>query len=75
MAKKKNSKKAACKKMEMLVVGSKTKEALKSKGKYNVSGDALEAINQHVYWIIDQAQKRCTANGRKTIKNHDILAC
>ena len=59
---------------EMLLVGSKTKEALKGGGKYNVSGDALDALNEHVYWLVDQAQKRCEANGRKTIKNYDILA-
>lgn len=63
------------KQMEMLIVGSKTKEALKGGGKYNVSGDALDALNKHVYWLIEQAQKRCEANGRKTIKGHDILAC
>jgi len=61
-------------KKEMLLVGSKTKEALKGGGKYNVSGDALDALNEHVYWLINQAQKRCEANGRKTIKNHDILS-
>jgi histone H3/H4 len=61
-------------KQEMLLVGSKTKEALKGGGKYNVSGDALDALNNHVYWLIGQAQKRCEANGRKTIRNHDILA-
>ncbi len=59
---------------EMLLVGSKTKDALKGKGKFNVSSDALEGLNDYVYWLIDQAQKRCNANGRKTIRNHDILA-
>jgi len=59
---------------DMLLVGSKTKEALKGGGKYNVSGDALNALNNYVYWLVDQAQKRCTANGRKTIKGIDILA-
>lgn len=61
-------------KKEMLLVGSKTKEALKGGGKFNVSGDALAALNEHVYWLVGQAQNRCKANGRKTIKNHDILA-
>lgn len=61
-------------KKEMLIVGSKTKDALKGGGKYNVSSDALSALNEYVYWLVDQAQKRCTANGRKTIRNHDILA-
>lgn len=61
---------------EMLLVGSKTKEALKGDGKttYNVSGETLEALNEHVYWLIEQAQKRCEANGRKTIRPYDILA-
>jgi len=61
------------KKMEMLLVGSKTKDALRGGGKYNVSGDAIDALNSYVYWLVDQAQKRCKANGRKTIRNHDIL--
>ena len=60
-------------KKEMLLIGSKTKEALKGGGKYNVSGDALDALNQHVYWLVMQAQKRCEANGRKTVMGHDIL--
>ena len=59
---------------DMLLVGSKTKEALKGGGKYNVSGDALDGLNEYVYWLIEQAQRRCEANGRKTIRNHDILA-
>lgn len=61
---------------EMLLVGSKTKEALKTHGKntFNVSGEALDALNEHVYWLIEQAQKRCEANGRKTIRPYDILA-
>jgi histone H3/H4 len=58
---------------EMLLVGSKTKDALRGKD-YNVSSDALEALNEYVYWLVDQAQKKCTANGRKTIRKYDILA-
>ena len=58
----------------MLVVGSKTKQALKGGGKYNVSKDALEGLNNYVHWLVEQAQKRCSANGRKTIRGHDILA-
>ena len=67
MAKKKGKAK------EMLLVGSKTKEALKGK-KYNVSSDALDAMNEYVYWMVEQAQQRCEANGRKTIRPYDILA-
>ena len=58
---------------EMLLVGSKTKMALKGSG-WNVSSDTLDALNDHVYWLIDQAQKRCASNGRKTIRPYDILA-
>ncbi len=72
-AKKAPAKKAAAKSKEMLLVGSKTKEALKGKG-FNVSSDALNAMNEYVYWIVDQAQKKCAANGRKTIRPYDILA-
>lgn len=60
-------------KKEMLLVNSKTKEQLKSTG-LNVSSDALEALNDYLYWLIDQAQKKCASNGRKTIKPYDILA-
>ena len=82
MAKKKATKKATVKKAakksskkskDMLLVGSKTKEALKGNG-FNVSSDTLEAMNEYVYWLVDQAQKKCAANGRKTIRPYDILA-
>ena len=61
---------------EMLLVGSKTKEALKTSGKdtFMVSSDALEGLNEYVYWLVEQAQMRAKANGRKTIRAYDILA-
>ncbi len=78
-AKKSSAKKSTAKRSsrkEVLVVGSKTKIALKGSGKvtYNVSSDTLEAINELVYQAVEQAQKRCAANGRKTIRPYDILA-
>ena len=68
--------KAKTKTKEMLLVGSKTKEALKGSGKntFNVSSDTLTALNEYVYWLVDQAQKKCAANGRKTIRPYDVLA-
>lgn len=74
--KKKAAKKTTAKKREMLVVGSKTKLALKGSGKntFNVSSDTMDAINEYMYWMVEQAQKRCAANGRKTIRPYDILA-
>ena len=61
---------------DMLLVGSKTKEALKGSGKetFNVSADALEGLNDYVYWLVEQAQQRAKANGRKTIRAYDIIA-
>jgi histone H3/H4 len=67
---KKPAGKAAAK--EMLLVGSKTKEAMKASG-MNVAGDALEGLNTYVHWLIDQACKRAEANGRKTIRPHDFV--
>ena len=58
---------------EMLLVGSKTKAALKAMD-VNVAGDALEALNGIVYWYIDQAAKRAKANGRKTVRGYDFMA-
>jgi hypothetical protein len=60
------------KEMESLIVGSKAKAALKKAG-CNTSGDALQALNGWVYWLLDQAAKRAKANGRKTVRNHDFI--
>ena len=72
-AKKKSAAKRAPKKvtMEMLLVGSKTKQALKARG-VNVAGDALENLNGVVHWYLEQAAKRAAANGRKTVRGHDF---
>ena len=50
----------AKKDLEMLLVGSKTKEAIKGDGKstFNVSGDALEALNQIVHDLVTKARTR-----------------
>ena len=56
---------------EMLLVGSKTKETLKAGG-LNVSGEALEGLNKIVHGLISDAQVRCEANGRKTIRATDF---
>jgi histone H3/H4 len=57
---------------EMLLVGSKTKAALKDHG-VNVSGDCLDALNALVHWYIAQAAARAGANGRKTVRGHDFI--
>ena len=60
------------KELDMLLVGSKTKEALKERD-VNVAGDALEGLNQVVHWYIQQAAARAEANGRKTVRAHDFV--
>ena len=60
------------KEMEMLIVGSKAKAALKEHD-VNVASDALDGLNMVVHWYIEQAAKRAAQNGRKTVRNHDFL--
>ena len=64
----------AKKSLEMLLVGSKTKEAIKGDGKstYNVSGDALDALNEIVHDLVMKARARCSENGRKTVRASDF---
>ena len=69
-AKKATKKKAAT--QEMLVVGSKVKNILKDHG-CNTGGDALEGLNNWIYWLVDQAASRAEANGRKTVRGHDFM--
>ena len=57
---------------ESLLVGSKTRAALKAHG-VNVGAGALDALNDVVHRCIDQAAKRAAANRRKTVRAHDFL--
>lgn len=56
---------------EMLVVGSKVKAYIKSKG-CHTSGDALEGLNKKVHEILDAATARCQGNKRSTVKPQDM---
>ena len=56
---------------EMLLVASKVKQMIKTAG-CNTAGDALDGLNGLVAWYIDQATKRASANGRKTVRAHDF---
>lgn len=58
---------------EPLVIASKAKAVLKDAG-CNTSGDAFEALNAHLYWVLEQAAKRAKANGRKTVRGYDFVA-
>ena len=62
----------AKKTMEPLVIASKAKGVLKKAG-CNTAGDAFEALNGYIYWLLDQAAKRAKSNGRKTVRAHDFM--
>jgi hypothetical protein len=72
MAKKKAKKKVAKKACrESLVVASKVKAYIKSK-KMMTSSDALCAISDQVYALLDDAIVRTKANKRSTVKPQDL---
>jgi len=73
MAKKKAKKKTAKKatKKEVLVVTSKVKAYVKSK-KMMTSADAVVALSDKVYALLDDAIARTKANRRSTVKPQDI---
>jgi histone H3/H4 len=57
---------------EMVLVASKVRQMIKDAG-CNTAGDALEGLNAYVAWLVAQATKRATENGRKTVRAHDFL--
>ena len=59
------------KKRESLVVASKVKAYIKSK-KMMTSSDAVEAVSDNVYKILDAAMARTKANRRSTVKAQDV---
>jgi len=59
------------KKRESLIVASKVKAYIKGK-KMMTSSDALEAISEKVYCILDSAIARTQANRRSTVKPQDL---
>ena len=72
---KKATKKTAKKKappMEMILVGSKVKAALRE-ADVNVGEGTLDALNGMVHWYLGQAALRTRANGRKTTRPHDVI--
>jgi hypothetical protein len=57
---------------EMLLVSSKVRQMIKDAG-CNTAGDALEGLNGYVGWLVSQAAKRASENGRKTVRAHDFM--
>lgn len=67
--KKKTARKAAPR--ETLIVGSKVKAYIKSKG-YKCAGDMLPALSDAVHDALDAAMSRCEANRRSTVRPQDL---
>ena len=61
----------AKKQRESLIVASKVKAYIKSK-KMMTSSDALAALSEKVYCILDAAVCRTKANRRSTVKPQDL---
>ena len=59
------------KKKESLIVASKVKAYIKNK-KMMTSSDALEAVNDNIYNLLDAAIARTKANRRSTVKAQDM---
>jgi hypothetical protein len=57
---------------EVLLVGSKVRQAIKDAG-CNTGGDAIDGLNDWVHWLLVQATARATANNRKTVRKHDFM--
>jgi len=70
MAAKKKVKKVGGKR-EVLVVGSKVKDYVRSKG-LMASGDLLEAISDQVHNMLDRAATRTESNKRSTMRPADL---
>jgi len=67
----KSAKKCSCEGMESLVVASKVKAYIKSKGLMS-SSEMLGGLNCVVYCALDAAMKRTEANRRSTVKSADL---
>jgi hypothetical protein len=59
------------KQKESLIVASKVKAYIKSKGMMTAS-DSLGAISDRVYSMLDKAAERTKANRRSTVKPQDL---
>lgn len=62
---------AKASKKEIAVVVSKVKDYVKSKG-CMTSSEAIPALSDKIYCLIDKAIERTKANGRQTIKPQDL---
>lgn len=67
----KTTKKCSCEGMESLVVASKVKAYIKSKGMMSAS-EMLGGLSCKIYCMLDAAMERTKANKRSTVKAQDL---
>ena len=65
------AKKAKAATKEILVVGSKMKDVVKSAGCMS-SGDLIEAVSERVHSMLSEATARAKGNGRSTVRPYDL---
>ncbi|MCH9686768.1 MAG: hypothetical protein K0V04_35370 [Deltaproteobacteria bacterium] len=65
------SKKAGKKKREVVVVGSKVKDVVRSAG-LRSDGELVQAVSDKVHDILEAAIARAQANKRGTVRPHDL---
>jgi histone H3/H4 len=68
---KKAAKGGAKKSQEILVVGTKVKDVVKSAGLQS-SGELIEAVSARVHALLSAAVARASGNGRKTVRAYDL---
>ena len=71
-AKKKTTAKQPAKKpREIVVVGSKVKDVIRSAG-YRSDGDLIQALSDKVHEVLEAAIKRAENNKRGTVRPYDL---
>lgn len=58
-------------KKEIVVVGSKVKDVVREAG-LRSDGELVQAVSEKVHELLTAAIARCTANGRSTVRPHDL---
>ena len=58
---------------DVLVVTSKVKKYIKEKAQFNTSADTIEALSKAVQKLCDAAVERARSEGRKTVKDRDVV--
>jgi hypothetical protein len=59
------------KQRDVLIVASKVKDYIKSKGLQS-SGEVVPALSEKIYELIDEAAERTKDNKRATMRPHDL---